>query len=230
MINVKFEVIDLENQLDILKAFLKRGGKTADYIAKHTGLDFSGDIDAEIERIYHQNFDIMQKKCVEFQKAWDEKRDFINQEFTKIFGEEFNFDCVSRVNLNPISPRFLDEKTFDMDFKQDNNEMLKTSAHEIVHFAWFEVLARAFPEIPRTHYESPNLVWLVSEIAVEPIFRFSKLHTLSSTLPAYSQFYEDKIDGKTVAENANLIFEQSENIKDFQKNILEFFQKHNYSY
>ena len=228
MINVKFEVIDLESQIDILKDFCFRGGNTAEYVAKCLGLEASSitkNFEKKIEKMYTKNLGAMKKKCLVFQKAWDNKKDFINQELAKVFGQTFDFNCVARVNINPIFPRHLDTKTFDIHFECDANFMLLNAVHEITHFAWFEVLAENFPEIPATQYETPHTPWLVSEIAVEPIFRFSKLHTLSPKQPAYDYFYTNKIGEQTVAEIANLLFKKSKNIVDFQKNMLNFFDK-----
>lgn len=228
MITVKFEVIDLESQIDILKDFLNTGGKTTEYIAKSLGFDGNEifqNFEEKIEKLYNKSLDEMKKKCVVFQKAWDNKKDFINKEFTKVFGRTFDFDCVARVNLNPIMPRFLDSKTFDINFECDEDFFLMTTCHEIAHFAWFTVFRENFPKPPATEYESPHRVWLISEIAIEPIFRFSKLHTLSKLHPAYDYFYLHKIKGQTVAEIANCLYKQSKNIKDFQKNMLNFFDE-----
>lgn len=228
MINVKFEVIDLESQIDILKDFCFRDGNTAEYVAKCLGLEASSitkNFEKKIEKMYTKNLGAMKKKCLVFQKAWDGKKDFINKEFTKVFGRTFDFDCLARVNLNPIMPRFLKEKILDINFECDEDFSVMTTCHEIAHFAWFEVLAENFPEIPATQYETPHTPWLISEIAVEPIFRFSKLHTLSPKQPAYDYFYTDKIGEQTVTEIANSLFKKSKNIVDFQKNMLNFFDK-----
>ena len=228
MINVKFEVIDLESQIDILKDFCFRGGNTAEYVAKCLGLEASSitkNFEKKIEKIYTKNLGAMKKKCLVFQKAWDCKKDFINKEFTKVFGRPFDFDCLARVNLNPIMPRFLKEKNFDINFECDEDFSVMTTCHEIAHFAWFEIFAENFPEISARDYESPHPAWLISEIAVEPIFRFSKLHTLSPKQPAYDYFYTEKIGEQTVAEIANNLYKESKNIKDFQKKMLKFFNQ-----
>ena len=71
----------------------------------------------------------------------------------------------------------------------------------------------------------PYTPWLISEIAVEPIFRFSALHTLSSKLPTYDYFYTTKIGEQTVAEIANNLYKESKNIKDFQQKMMDFFEQ-----
>lgn len=228
MINVKFEVIDIESQIETLKSFIERGDDTAKFVAESLGLavsSISQNFEKRIEELYNKNLDAMQKSCVVFQRVWDDKKDFINQEFIKVFGRAFDFDCVARVNLNPIMPRFLKNKTFDINFECDEDFSLLTTCHEIAHFAWFELLAENFPHISVSEYEYPSPVWLASEIAIEPIFRFSKLHTLSPACPAYEYFYTQKIGDCTVAETANNIYKKSKNFGDFQKKMLQFFDK-----
>lgn len=175
MINVKFEVIDIESQIETLKSFIERGDDTAKFVAESLGLavsSISQNFEKRIEELYNKNLDAMQKSCVVFQRVWDDKKDFINQEFIKVFGRAFDFDCVARVNLNPIMPRFLKNKTFDINFECDEDFSLLTTCHEIAHFAWFELLAENFPHISVSEYEYPSPVWLASEIAIEPILGF----------------------------------------------------------
>lgn len=228
MIDLKFEVIDLESQIKTLKSFIDIGDDYAKFIAENLGLEASSiteNFEEKIKKLYTKNLGAMKKKCLVFQKAWDNKKDFINQELAKVFGQTFDFNCVARVNLNPIMPRFLKEKIFDINFECDEDFSVMTTCHEITHFAWFKIFAENFPKIPATQYETPHTPWLVSEIAVEPIFRFSKLHTLSPKQPAYDYFYTNKIGEQTVAEIANLLYKKSKNIVDFQKNMLSFFDK-----
>lgn len=228
MIDLKFEVIDLESQIKTLKSFIDIGDDYAKFIAENLGLEASSiteNFEEKIEKLYNKNLDSIQKRCIVFQKSWDNKKDFINQELAKVFGQTFDFNCVARVNINPIFPRFLDTKTFDIHFECDEDCMLLNATHEISHFAWFEIFAQNFPSVPFRHYHMPYTPWLISEIAVEPIFRFSALHTLSSKLPTYDYFYTEKIGGQTVAEIANNLYKESKNIKDFQQKMMNFFSQ-----
>ena len=46
--------------------------------------------------------------------------------------------------------------------------MIEVSAHEILHFLWFKKWKEVFPETGLKEYESPHLVWRLSEI-MDPI-------------------------------------------------------------
>ncbi|MBO5309664.1 MAG: hypothetical protein J6A98_00480 [Clostridia bacterium] len=231
MINVKFEVISLSEQIDIIESFFSSVISISQLIADTLGFDISlskADRDKIITKLYHENQNEMQNAAARFQQAWDNARDFINNEFVKIFGKEFSFNCCARINLNPTSPRFLQEKMFDLHYECTEEYMLLNTVHELVHFAWFEIWKENFPDHKPQEYDWPHLDWLISEIVIEPIFKFSNLKKITTLNPAYDYFYEEKIDGKTLAELANNFYQSSTNIHDFQKNMYNFFHKIDY--
>ena len=231
MINVRFEVISLSEQIDIIESFFSSGISTSQLITDTLGFDISlskAERDKIITKLYQENQNEMQSAAERFQQAWDNTRDFINIEFVKIFGKEFSFNCCARINLNPISPRFLQEKMFDLHYECTEEYMLLNTVHELVHFAWFEIWKENFPDHKPEEYDWPHLDWLISEIVIEPIFKFSNLKKITTLNPAYDYFYEEKIDGKTLADIANLLYQNSANINDFQKNIYNFFHKIDY--
>lgn len=231
MINVKFEVISLEEQIHIIEDFLSAKNPTSQYVAETLGFDITlakAKRKKIITNLYHEKQVEMQSATARFQQAWDNTRDFINNEFVKIFSKEFSFDCVVRVNLNPTFPRFLQEKMFDLHYQCTDEYVLLNTVHEIVHFAWFEIWKENFPAHNPEEYDWPHLDWLISEIATEPIFRFSNLKNLSTLNPAYDYFYTEKIDGKTIADIANNLYQTSENINDFQIKMYNFFKKNDY--
>ena len=117
---------------------------------------------------------------------------------------------------------------FDLHYECSDDYVLLNAVHEISHFAWFEIWQKIFPNHNPELYEQPHLDWLISEIAIEPIFRFSMLHSLSPHHPAYDYFYEQKIDDKTIVKIANEIYQASSNINDFQIKIYNFFKAINY--
>jgi len=76
-------------------------------------------------------------------------------------------EVVGYISALPAYPRFLDDYSFCIGYKDVPN-MIETSAHEILHFIWFKKWKEVFPEIERRQYESPHLVWRLSEI-MDPI-------------------------------------------------------------
>ena len=113
---------------------------------------------------------------------------------------------------------------FDLHYECTEEYMLINTVHELVHFAWFEIWKENFPDHKPQEYDWPHLDWLISEIVIEPIFRFSNLKKITTLNPAYEYFYEEKIDGKTLADIANDFYQSSTNIHDFQIKIYDFFK------
>ncbi|MBR4408040.1 MAG: hypothetical protein IKT27_06965 [Clostridia bacterium] len=231
MINVKFDVINLKQQIAIIKNFLSSKNQTSIYIANEFEIDINLPtksknkmVEEKITKLYNQELQHMQSQVLKFQDIWDKNASFINQELTKIFGKEYSFECKAYVNLNPVFPRYLQTKSFDVNLYAREDIILLSSVHEIVHFVWFELWQKNFPDIKIEDYEFPNLSWIISEVAIEPIFRFSALKDLSPDLPAYDYFYTDKIDNKPIAEIANNIYQESKDINEFQNNMYQFFK------
>ena len=204
MINVKFEVINIQQQIQIIKSFLSSKDQTSEYIANFFKLDINNvsnqEIETKLTKIYDKRIKDLNETSLRFQKIWDKNLQNINNELIKIFGKEFNFECSAYVNLNPVWPRYLNEKCFDVNLDATDEYLLSASVHEIIHFIWFEIWKDNFTQINRKDYDYPNLSWLISEIAIEPIFRFSKLKDLSNANPAYDYFYTDKINNKTIVD------------------------------
>ena len=236
MIKVQFKVKSLIDQIDIVKSFLSCKNEMSYIVAKafNLNLDALFELDEEtkikvitnsVSAVYNKYLTIMQKKCDVFQNAWNKKQNYINKEIFKIFGREYNFECVAYINVNPIWPRYIEDTSFDVNFNAAQGYLIMSCVHEILHFVWFKVWRDNFKDFNLEEFEYPNIVWLCSEIAIEPLFRFSKLAIFVKANPAYDYFYTEKIKGKTIAEIANELYLDSENIKDFQQKLFKFFSK-----
>lgn len=76
-------------------------------------------------------------------------------------------EIIGEISNLPVFPRFLDDYRFCVGYK-DTARSIETTAHEIVHFLWFKKWKEVFPETTEESYESPHLVWRLSEI-IDPI-------------------------------------------------------------
>jgi len=103
---------------------------------------------------------------VEWKKIEKEFLSTLSEHLETDWPEEKN-EIVGNITVMPIFPRYLDDYTFFVGYK-DISRMIETSAHEIVHFLWFKKWKEVFPEIERYQYESPHLAWRLSEI-IDPI-------------------------------------------------------------
>ena len=61
--------------------------------------------------------------------------------------------------MNPICPRFLKERFFDVFYKNSEYGALGMSIHEMIHYVWFYVWNRLFND-SYDEYETPSLKWI----------------------------------------------------------------------
>lgn len=76
-------------------------------------------------------------------------------------------------------------------------------AHEILHFLWFKKWKEVFPESTNTDYESPHLVWRLSEV-MDPIILHCHpiLNTMIKPIDwGYPSFEGLKIGDKSMSEH-----------------------------
>ena len=86
-------------------------------------------------------------------------------------------------------------------------KLLRTCAHETLHFLWFEKWKQLHPETSRREFDSPYLVWKYSEMVTDPILNsksFSDLFVLNER--GYDSFYELKDGNSKVMDNLRQIY------------------------
>lgn len=120
---------------------------------------------------YQEKEASIQEKIVTYQQYWNQHKEQITEALT----ESFQFDCSEILNdltcnitLNPVCPRFLEEKSFDLFYLNSEKGALGVTLHELIHYVWFVVWNKVFLDSYQ-EYESPTLKWLISEMVVEAI-------------------------------------------------------------
>lgn len=121
-------------------------------------------------KVHAYNKDAIETGRAELQKAWDA----VGSNFLKTLAEHFETEwpaehpvITGHVSVQPVFPRFLDSFSFCVGYN-DLPNMLENSAHEILHFLWFKKWNEVFPDMSPKTYNSPHLVWRLSEI-MDPI-------------------------------------------------------------
>lgn len=106
----------------------------------------------------------------ELKLAWDK----IGPEYLRALADYFETDwpaephtIVGYVWVQPIFPRWINRFEFCVPYG-NRSRAIETAAHEILHFLWFKKWGEVFPEMKRDTYETPHLVWRLSEI-IDPI-------------------------------------------------------------
>ncbi|MGI5899285.1 MAG: hypothetical protein ACOX8S_05090 [Christensenellales bacterium] len=136
-------------------------------------------------------------------------------------------DITVNITLNPISPRFLKERAFDVFYLNSERGALGISIHEMIHFLWFHVWQGIFGD-DYSEYETPNLKWVLSEMVVDIIMRderLSKINPYFESGCAYEYFYSMNIEEKPILEMMNELYKRL-HIEEFMKQSFSLCQKH----
>ena len=139
-------------------------------------------------------------------------------------------DLTGNVTMNPICPRFLKERYFDIFYKSSQQGALGLSLHEVIHYFWFHVWNGHFGD-HYDEYESPSLKWILSEMVVEAIMGDKRLSSLNPYFPrenggcVYPYFQNMLVDGAPVLETINRLY-QDNKITDFMEISYVYCAKH----
>ena len=179
--------------------------------------DIVKEIIGTVVQLYKCREKEIQSKVILYQKNWNLHESLVNELFSSIFGfdttEVFN-DLICNITLNPISPRHLKERVFDVFYMNSDMGALGSALHEIVHYLWFYLWNQKYKD-RYEQYESPSLIWILSEAVVEPILnheKFNKINPYHQSGNAYTYFYKMIIRGRSNALEIISISEYVHNI------------------
>lgn len=178
---------------------------------------------------YTEIEDTINDKVIAYSSYWDNNKTQIEEALS----DAFEVDCTSlfrdmvcRVSMNPISPRFLKENTFEVFYLNSERGALGVSLHEIVHFVWFYVWNRTFHD-NYEEYENPSLKWILSEMVVESIMKDERLSGINPCFKrehggcVYQYFFDMKVEGRLLLETIEEMY-ATQSIRTFMKNSYEF--------
>lgn len=164
-----------------------------------------------------------------FQKIWDDKKENINNVYSKVFGIDchdlFN-NMIAEISLNPICPRDIRHQSYSVVWSGNGSDFLKTSLHEMIHFAWFYIWQYHFKD-SRNDYESPHLKWILSEMVVDTLIKntdIGYLYHRTDEYPAYEYFYEIKIGHKFLLDELSFFYINARDIIQFMEQAYQYCQ------
>jgi hypothetical protein len=156
----------------------------------------------ELNEIYHEQEALLNEKVEEYNNHWGKYRIQIEEALSDAFELDshllFN-DLRAEICLNPVSPRFLKERYFQIFYLNSERGAIGVSIHEIIHFLWFHVWNQNFHD-NYDEYERPSLKWILSEMVVECIMRDERLSSINPYFPRenggciYGYFQDMKLD------------------------------------
>lgn len=161
--------------------------------------------------VYRELVPELEEKKEAYQACWEENC----REVEEALGDVFRMPLAKRfqniranITLNPICPRFLKERTFDLFYRNSPGGALGMSLHEIVHFLWFDRWSNIFHDDP-AEYEAPHLKWIFSEMAVKPVLGDPRLAIRNPYYPddcVYEYFGTMSVEGRPILETMEELF------------------------
>jgi hypothetical protein len=203
-----FEQVDIDRETDLIFRFMEKDRWASVFDKKYPELrkiqkeskdkeECRKKYKEFLEGIHVRDEKVMLSAQEQMQSEWGK----IGPAFLAELSQHFETDwpenrreMVGSISVLPVHPRFLDEYSFCLGYK-DIADMIETSAHEILHFLWFKKWKEVFPKIERKEYESPHLVWRLSEI-MDPI--------ILQCQPAIRDLIKPKKWGYASFENINI--------------------------
>lgn len=165
----------------------------------------------ELGKIYQEILPLLEKQAKHWNHLFQSRHDKLERAYGLAFdlnAKDFLNDMFACPNLNPISPRYLDQHSFFLFYRMDDDVMMRTSLHEIMHFFWFHKWQEFFHDSPK-EYDTPHLKWIYSEMVTDIFARFSELQKFYGDYPAaYDYFYTLKIGGENVLDKLGKIYKQ----------------------
>ena len=161
---------------------------------------------AELRGVWGQLADELDKKVesynIRFHRYHEQMEDALSEAFEFDARAVFN-DLTGDICLNPVCPRFLKERYFDIFYRNSDRGAIGLSIHEIIHFLWFHVWHQHFGD-SYSEYETPSLKWILSEMVVESIMDDPRLSSINPYYPrenggcVYPYFQDMIIQGKPI--------------------------------
>ena len=152
-----------------------------------------------------------------FAKYHDQIEDALSDAFEINTRTIFN-DLVCNISLNPVCPRFLEKRYFDIFYKNSERGALGMALHEIIHYIWFYVWNNHFGD-SYSEYDTPSLKWILSEMVVESIMDDERLSSINPYYPrenggcVYPYFQNMIIQGKPILDTLREMYKENSLIR-----------------
>ena len=176
------------------------------------------------EDIYENLKEEIDKKVIGYNSHFQNHKVQIEDALSDAFGLDAGslfHDLTANVTLNPICPRFLIKRSFDVFYPNSERGALGLSLHEVIHYFWFHVWNGHFHD-SYDEYETPSLKWILSEMVVETIMSDARLSTLNPYFPRenggciYPYFQSMIVDGSPVLNKIDTFYHRN-SITDFME-------------
>jgi len=227
---IKFQAMSLEENIETIKwAFYEDNGDlsvhyyTIQYFPELASIDINEPKDKVykiIEQVVTKDYEIYKDRIISeverYNKLWNEYNDKYFKMLSNFLGVGFpkNVEQIdAKVGLIPVFPRYLESFSFSLSTGVEDWKVIETSAHETLHFLWFEKWKKLYPETPKQQYDSPHIEWKYSEMVTDPILNNAPFNRLFNfTERGYDSFYELYDNDELVMDKLRNIFSTNDTI------------------
>lgn len=175
-------------------------------------------IEGFVKECYECSFNKIKEDVNRYNNIWGKYNDDYFNELSNYLKVKWPSDkniIEAKVGLIPVYPRYLDDFSFGLSFSLNEYSVIEVTAHETLHFIWFEKWKELYPNCERKEFDTPYLPWKYSEMVVDPIINSKNIKDiLNIEERAYDSFYK-LVDGNTfVMDKLKLIFLSDISIED----------------
>ncbi len=180
-----------------------------------------------VQNWHEKHREVLQENRAAFEKGWKHIENDFFLALENLFRVKIKKIITAELSMVPIYPRDLYRQRFNIPYK-DTNFQIAVAMHEIVHFYYFALWAKIFPEHSDDTYEAPHLVWYLSEIMAPIILNntpeLKKSHKVRHK--TYPEFEQKKIGTQSInAHFGRLYRRQLKNGEDMENILRRMWQE-----
>jgi len=234
---VNFEVARVEDYFNVLKRFALKGNMFSDsFYSEYPGLKEKLDGSENKEKALFDFFkskekklwDVMNSSKEDFEREWKKYEKEIMKALEEIHETEWDRQFnkfKARITLNPVCPRDLVHKTFDLHYRKNIQSAIGIVLHEISHFMFFQKLEEIYPGIDERKFEAPHFIWKFSEMVPNVILGDKRIQDIFEHEPTvYDQIQNTSIQGKKILNYLHDFYNNRKDFADFVKKSLNFLE------
>ena len=240
---IEFKPMSLEENIEIIKwAYYEDNGilsvhhYTIQYFPELANINKNlpqSEVYKIIEKVVkkeYQNYKFkIEAEVKRYNLLWKKYNDIYFDTLSNYLEVEWPTKCdiiEGKVGLIPVFPRYLDNFSFSISIGVEDWKIIETSAHETLHFLWFEKWKKIHPETPRREYDSPYITWQYSEMVTDPILNnkpFTDIFEFKEK--GYDSFYELYDKESLVMDNLRKIYNENISINEKINNGFDYIKK-----
>ena len=170
--------------------------------------DRANNIKALIKTRYNKSISHFNKqKIIEhYQSVWNKYNDKFFQILSKYFNTTIDKPIDAAMGIIPVCPRNIETLSFYFSDFEDNL-FIGVCMHECCHFYFFELCKKIIKDLKIEDYDSPSLLWYLSEISIDAVLNKNEFQKLFSyNFKTYDIFYDIYINGECIVETIKNIF------------------------